>query len=353
MTSVQPRSTAPSTEALVTFGSADAGVVAAAARLGREAVADDDRISGALRVAPRVAAALPHPGTGATATLWSGLASIAAVDLGVARTLEPHLDALAILHEAALDAPVDARWGVYAAEGPGHRLAAERSGGGWSLSGSKPWCSLASRLDRALVTAIVDDARGLFSIPLDHDGVTVDGADAWASRGLADVPSVPIRLEHVPAVAVGAPGWYLERAGFAWGGIGVAAVWLGGATGIARSMLAAGRRREPDQLALAMLGRVDRSLAAGRAMLAEAAAIVDASATDVDPATLALRVRGTIAAVVDDVVRCADHAMGPAPLALDAEHAQRVDDLRVYVRQHHAERDDAALGRALLDERDA
>lgn len=292
---------------------------------------------------------LPHPGGGATAALWSALASIAAVDLGVARTLEPHLDALAILHEAGMEPPADARWGVFAAEGAGHRLSAVRSGADWSLSGSKPWCSLAGRLDRALVTAVAGAERALFSIPLQHGGVTVERPDDWVSHGLADVPSVPIRLERVPGVPVRAPGWYLERPGFAWGGIGVAAVWLGGAAGIARTMLAASRRREPDQLALAMLGRVDRGLTAGRAALAEAAAHADAARQTVDPAVLALRARGIVAAVVDDVVRCADHAMGPAPLAMDVEHAQRVADLRVYVRQHHAERDDAALGRAVLD----
>ena len=32
--------------------------------------------------------------------------------------------------------------------------------------------------------------------------------------------------------------------------------------------------------------------------------------------------------------------------AFEDEHATRVSDLRVYVRQHHAERDTAALGRA-------
>jgi len=34
-------------------------------------------------------------------------------------------------------------------------------------------------------------------------------------------------------------------------------------------------------------------------------------------------------------------------LALDERHARRVADLQLYVRQHHAERDDASLGRLL------
>ncbi|MFC7431629.1 MULTISPECIES: acyl-CoA dehydrogenase [unclassified Agrococcus] len=339
----------PESHPLVLLAGADRHVVERAASLAHDAADGGDRIAGALAVAPDVAAAVSPPGAGDTATLWSALATVAAVDLGVARTLEPHLDALAILRERGAGAPADdARWGVYAAEGGGHRLEAEPGDDGWTLSGSKPWCSLAARLDRALVTARVGDRRGLFAIALDHPGVVVDAADAWVSRGLADVPSVPIRLAGVPGEPVGDPGWYLERPGFAWGGIGVAAVWLGGAAGVARTMLDASRRREPDQLALALLGRVDRGLAAGRAVLAEAAAEVD-GARVADPAALALRVRGTVASVVDDVVRCADHAMGPAPLALDADHARRVDDLRVYVRQHHAERDDAALGRAVLD----
>lgn len=333
---------------LVLLAGAERDAVEHVASLARGAARQDDRIAGALAIAPDVAHVLAPPGAGATATLWSALASIAAVDLGVARTLEPHLDALAILHELDGAAPEPgARWGVYAAEGGGHRLVAERVGDSWTLSGSKPWCSLAARLDRALVTAHVGDRRGLFAVRLDHPGVAVGDVEAWVSRGLADVPSVPIHLDGVQAEAVGDPGWYLARPGFAWGGIGVAAVWLGGAAGIARTLLAASERREPDQLALATLGRVDRGLAAGAAVLAQAAAAIDGGGVG-DAAALALRVRGTVASVVDDVVRCADHAMGPAPLALDAEHARRVDDLRVYVRQHHAERDDAALGRAVL-----
>jgi len=43
------------------------------------------------------------------------------------------------------------------------------------------------------------------------------------------------------------------------------------------------------------------------------------------------------------------HATGPAPLALEDDHARRVADLQLYLRQEHAERDEAALGRHLLD----
>lgn len=112
----------------------------------------------ALALADRATDTLPLPGTGRTAALWRGLAEMAAVDLTVARALEPHLDAVAVLAQAA-DAghPVPASsgtWGVYAAEGPGARLEARPADDGTLLlTGRKPWCSLAGHVDSALVTA--------------------------------------------------------------------------------------------------------------------------------------------------------------------------------------------------------
>ena len=41
---------------------------------------------------------------------------------------------------------------------------------------------------------------------------------------------------------------------------------------------------------------------------------------------------------------------GPALLAQDEDHARRVADLQIYLRQHHAERDQASLGELLMDE---
>jgi hypothetical protein len=62
----------------------------------------------------------------------------------------------------------------------------------------------------------------------------------------------------------------------------------------------------------------------------------------------AKRVRATVARACEDVLTRAGHALGPAPLARDARHAKRVADLQLYLRQQHAERDDASLGGALL-----
>ena len=186
-------------------------------------------------------------------------------------------------------------------------------------------------------------------------GVRTDpAAPTWIARGLASVTSTGLELEHVAATAVGGPGWYLQRPGFAWGGIGVAAVWFGGAVGVARRVHAALRRREPDQVGLAHLGELDVVLAGARASLADAAGVVDGGRASADEAArLALRVRSQVAETVERVLRVADHGLGPGPLALEEEHARRVDDLRLYVRQHHAERDLAALGGQVLPAADA
>ena len=99
------------------------------------------------------------------------------------------------------------------------------------------------------------------------------------------------------------------------------------------------------------LGAVDHRLEDARRALAEAASLVDGYALDaVQGRVLAKRVRATVAGVCEDVLARAAHALGPAPLALEPEHAKRVADLQVYVRQQHAERDDASLGRSLASE---
>jgi hypothetical protein len=311
----------------------------------------------ALALLRRHSAALPLPGAGATLTLWESLASVAAVSLTAARAIEPHLDALAILAEARSaghetpDTTDRATWGVFAAEGPGVRLAATDPDGDGvvRLHGTKPWCSLAGSLSHALVTAWESETtRRLYAVPLgEANGVTVHPA-AWFARGLSAVVSGPVTFDGAEAVPVGPTGWYLERPGFAWGAMGVAAIWYGGAVGVARRLLRGGR--EPDQIALMHLGAVDASLWAARATLAEAAARVDAGrATGVDGATLALRARDVVARAAEVVLEHVGHATGPAPLALEDDHAGRVADLQLYLRQEHAERDEAALGRHLLD----
>lgn len=332
-------------------GEGDPWLAEVASQAQRLAGAD---VADALAWAATLDERVPVPGGGGTRLRWELLATVAAQDLTVARAVEPHLDAVAILHEAGASAPAGSTWGVYAAEGPPPRLEAVAAGSSWSLTGRKPWCSLASAVSHALVTAWVEPTRrGLFSVDLRHPGVAGDDG-VWAARGLTAITSTALVMDTVPALPVGGPGWYLARPGFAWGGIGVAAVWYGGAVGVARRLARAVRDREPDQVGLMHLGVVDAALTSARAVLAEAAGVVDGvvdvvvdggSVSGDDAALLAARVRHVVSSAAETVLTEVGHALGPAPLSQEPDHAARVADLTLYLRQHHAARDTAASGR--------
>lgn len=307
-----------------------------------------------LELAAKYGDQLPLPGRGASAVRWALLAEVAAADLTAARILEAHSDALAILAEAMAAReysrpPPGGTWGVFAAEGPGIRLEATHGPSGWRLVGTKPWCSLAAALDHALVTAYAGAQRRLFAVDLHEPSVQAEPPSRWAARGLRNVPSGPVHFQATPAHPVGGPGWYLARPGFAWGGLGVAACWYGGAHALSQTLRAAAAGREPDALLSLQVGAADIAMHGAAASLLEAARLVDDADAGEEAAgeLLALRVRSVVADAAERVIAHVAHALGPAPLAFDEEHARRVADLQLYVRQHHAERDLATLGELL------
>ena len=340
----------------------------------REAVGDVPALLALARDAGRTA---PRPGGGSTARLWELLASVTAVDVAAGRVLEPHLDAVAILAQAgalnregskvsseapeAMPEAAGDAWGVFAAEGPGLRLEAVADGGGadgsgtYVLNGSKPWCSLAAQLDGAVVTAHLADGRAAFAVNLHAPGVSCE-TPQWTSRGLREIPSGTVHFDGVSALPLGGTGWYFQRPGFAWGGMGVAACWFGGAVAVARDFrsalaAAADKGREPDQIALAHLGETDRILTSLSAYLARTAERIDGGELSGSGAwSEALRVRGTVAAAVERVQSLAAQNLGPGPLAFNEEYGKRMADLSLYIRQHHAMRDDAQLGALTLKE---
>ena len=342
-----------------------------------EAVGD---VPALLALARDIGRTAPRPGEGSTARLWELLASVTAVDVAAGRVLEPHLDALAILSQAGALVPeaADAAWGVFAAEGPGLRLEAVVDGTGrYVLNGSKPWCSLAAQLDGAVVTAHIarggggsagstagttagtttgteSGGRAAFAVSLHAPGVSCE-TPQWTSRGLREIPSGTVHFDRVSAVPVGGPGWYFQRPGFAWGGMGVAACWFGGAVAVARDFssalaAAADKGREPDQIALAHLGETDRIITSLSGYLARTAERIDSGGLSGSGAwSEALRVRGTVAAAVERVQALVAQNLGPGPLAFNEAYGKRMADLSLYIRQHHAMRDDAQLGALTLE----
>lgn len=297
---------------------------------------------------------LPLPGRGSTAERYAALEVFGTVDLDLARLVEAHTDALAILADLGADLDLDGvdrqLWGVWAANPPTVPLAAWRSGVGWLLDGTKPWCSGAGTCDRALVTARTDDGYRLFAVDMAADSaVPVDGS--WPAEGMRGSDSRSVRFSDHPAEPVGDPQEYLERPGFWHGAVGVAAVWLGGAVGVAGALSRAHDRRPLNAHALAHAGAVDADLAAAQALLSQAAATFDADLKDDSGRArlLAGRTRAVVERCATDVMTRVGRALGAAPLALDAEHAKRVGDLALYLRQSHAERDLEELANLSLD----
>ena len=283
------------------------------------------------------------------------LATLGAVDLTVARVVEPHVDALAILNEAwrlglAPESfwPHDATWGVYAAEGADRLEARRHQDGQWRLTGDKPWCSLPGQVSHALVTAWEGEDRRLFAVALRQPGVTALPDERWVSRGLSQVTSTGLRFAAVSAEPVGGVGWYLDRPGFAWGGAGVASIWFGGAVALARRLYDAASARAPDQVALLHLGSVDAALARSRSVLLDAARMADEGTTPEQADLVCQRVRQVVVGAAEEILERVAHCLGPRPLSVDEEHARRVADLTVYLRQDHAERDRARLGSTVL-----
>ncbi|WP_420368281.1 acyl-CoA dehydrogenase [Curtobacterium sp. L1-20] len=295
----------------------------------------------------------PVLSAGNAGAAFATLAAVAAADVATARTVEPHLDALGILEQAGVPAPDDSTWGVFAAEGPGLRLTASPApdgpDGAVVLDGTKPWCSLASTLSHALVTAHVGEDRQLVAVDLRQPGVTVHD-EAWVARGMPDVPSGPVDFHGVRAEPVGAPGWYLRRPGFAWGGIGVAACWWGGAVGLARVLRSLASTRPESELLQAALGATVADLADAEDALADAAARIDAADPEdgTDWSLLAGLVRSRVRRAVDAVRSRVVATVGPGPLTSDPAVAARVADLELYVLQDHGERDLARIGRKVL-----
>jgi hypothetical protein len=286
---------------------------------------------------------LPLPGSGNTVARLAALAELGSEDLAAARLGEGHADAMAILAELG-SGRTDGAWGVWAAAPAA--LSALRTVGGWRLSGRRPWCSGAWACTRALVTASTEQGIRLFSIDTGDPGLSAV-ADTWPAVGMGATDSRTLEFAGVAAVPVGGVDEYLTRVGFWHGAVGVAACWYGGAVGVARALLgraaADAQAGQEDPHRLAHLGAVDANLTCAAATLRDAAARIDAD-PQADQAWLAGRVRAVVESCAVAVLDRVGRACGAGPLCQDGEHARRVADLTVYLRQSHAERDLQSLG---------
>ncbi|CDS49370.1 Acyl-CoA dehydrogenase/oxidase domain protein [Polaromonas sp. CG9_12] len=299
---------------------------------------------------------LPAPGSGRTLERWQALAQVAAQDLSLAKLFEGHTDALAIRRELnAPPAPPGSSWGMWAAEAPDAKVVFhpnEGVDGGHSvwLDGRKAWCSGARSVSHGLLTVWRNDGTGPFlaSVAMHQPGVQLLN-EAWPAIGMAASASIDVVFSSARAQLVGQAGAYLARPGFWHGGAGIAACWLGGAQALAYALWQAAAQHGPGERLLLRqiaLGKVDLALQHTTALLRETAAWIDAQPT-ADASVLALRVRLSAEASADQVLAETGRALGAAPFCKDASFARMACDLPVFLRQSHAERDFAALGKRI------
>jgi alkylation response protein AidB-like acyl-CoA dehydrogenase len=299
------------------------------------------------KIAVESGATLPKPGLGCTAARFAALADWATRDLSLARLVEGHVDALAILEEAGHEPDPSATYGVWAARQPAGGTTARLNADGWSLTGEKSFCSGSTRIDRALVTAESDDGYRLFDIPV-AENVTAVHAGSWPAVGMADSLSETLDFGGPPvpmSSAVGPPDFYLERPGFWFGATGVAACWYGGARGLVQEMLRS-IGEHPSALVMAELGHAVAHIDLMRRAIDSAAREIDGDPWDRggDAKRRALVIRHAVHHAAQQVLVHAAAAGGARPFCLNAEQAQRVADLYVYLAQYHGPHDANVLG---------
>lgn len=296
------------------------------------------------RVREVIAEHVPLTGSGRTAERHRKLFDVGGEDLSLARLVEAHWDAVSILAEAGRAAEPGIIYGVWAAEAPSKMLHMD----GLSISGEKPFCSGTGIVDRALVTVKEPEAH-LIDVDLrNHSREVRFDTSAWKSTAFAETKTALAFFDCVTIHKkdiVGAPGFYLDRPGFWHGACGPAACWAGGASGLVDWAVT---QKRSDSHTLAHLGAMRATVWSMQSCLHTAGNEIDANWLDIPAAQIrALTVRHIVEQACSDILRRLARAFGPHPLAMDESISRRYQELDLYVRQSHAERDLETLGRAV------
>ena len=293
----------------------------------------------------------PLPGSGQTTARHQRLEQVGREDLTLARLAEAHWDAVAILAEAGREPARDALYGVWASEIPGRALHLDKGTSGLVVSGTKLFCSGASLVDRALLT--VGSPPLLVDIDLRAQAARIDiDFSSWKTVAFTNTKTATVTFKALQVgdeETIGSPGWYLDRDGFWHGACGPAACWAGGAAGLVSYALEQSRN---DPHTLAHVGAMSANLWAMHSYLEQAGREIDEFPSNVPAARIRARMtRHLVEQSCTDVLRRLVRAYGPHPLAMREDILMRYQELDLYLRQSHAERDLETLGLDVVSER--
>lgn len=280
---------------------------------------------------------LSRPGMGKTMPRHHAIFAAGREDLSLAKLIEAHWDAIAILEEAGLEPKTEGAYAVWASEVPDKPLSLHDG----TLCGTKHFCSGATLVERALVTA------GPLLLEVDLGAapsqLKVDEQD-WNTEAFRMTHTASVTFDHFPIVSLIADEhWYTQRVGFWQGACGPAAAWAGGATGLVEYAFA---KRQDDPHSMAHLGAMKAAVSSMEYALAGVAEHFD-RAPMADAMVQALAIRHIVEQACTDILQRFARSLGPAPLVKDADIVRRRAELELYLRQSHAERDLESLGRAL------
>ena len=292
---------------------------------------------------------LPLPGSGETARRWQRLAELTEIDVVAGRLAEAHTDAVAILAElGGPDPHPDQLWGVWAAESRDAVLCAHGGDDEVKLEGTKVWCSGAGLCTHALVTARLDNGRRALV-----RGRSARRGRAAAAQHLAQLRDG--RLGHPLGAVQRRPGDRRRRTRCVPGPARLLARRDRGRRVLAgrcprrrgAAVRTGGRRlRRPAHAGPPRRGgRRDRRGRRPPWKRRHARSMRTRATGPAPPNSIARRTRAVVETAVDEAITRTGRALGPGPLCQDAQHARRVADLTIYVRQSHAERDLEVLGR--------
>ena len=288
---------------------------------------------------------LDLPASGNTAERLHWLCGLArSAPIGVARLVEAHTDAIAILAEAGHAPFPGSLYGVWASQQPQQGVSYDRESK--TIDGTMGFASGLGIVDRALITATTDAGTVLIDTDVAasrHESIQFD-TESWSTPALADTATGPVTFtgHHVdPTGFVGAPSWYLKRVGFWQGACAPAACWAGGAIGLVDT---AGRLADDDPHRRAHYGALLAHQWALEALIGAAGDEIDASPSDALVAERVARsLRFTVVNTCRDVLDRFGRAFGPRPYVQGGDVAQRAADLDLYIKQHHAERELPAI----------